>query len=375
MKINHHDEKIIEHLQKMPEIKDHRSKDELFQRISSQVNQKGSRGNNIRILMPFLGGILAIAIIFIIVRPLIGQNGVLLDEASHHEEKAVMESSANDNDKVEKINDRLVSPSYVVQGINEDSIIVYGAVSDDQLQTVIPISIIFPQTNNVNESYNQIATFLNESEWGVNDYLFADVSFDINVDDKQVIMELPESFSIGEGSANSHIFGQVLATMFEPLGIEEIVFNHEVDLGPIGEVTEFSLQEKSVVNYKSFQAAEHQRRFLVPTILEEGVTIESAVEDLKNSQSEFNIESTVPAELELSFSSEDNELFVTFDHHYEFASEEDIILMVESILMTAKSFNYDTVTFVNTPDDTVGPYNFSSAIPVPKAVNPVYIND
>lgn len=382
MKMDNHDKRIVEQLKDMPIIEDPRNKDELFQRVSSQLQVKKERINKVRRLIPIFCGILAIAILFIIVRPLIDQTTSLEDYAT--EEKSSFDNSSDhhkqvktfgdedDMDKEMEISVEEDFPSYVIQEVDSDAEIIYGAVSDDQLQSVIPLSIIVPDTEDINVYYNQIGDYLNESEWGTNDYLFKEAIFDIDISQKLVTMELPEDFSVGEGTAGANMFGEVLQSMFKPYQIDKVVFNDLVELGPIGEITEYPLQEVDKVNYKLFQASNHQRDFLIPIKLEDEATIEEAIVDLKNGQTPFNIFPTVPSDVELSFTSSDEELVVTFEQVYDFESEEEAIMMIESILMTAKNYDYNFVTFMDAPIDVIGPYHLSDPIQVPVAVNPVY---
>lgn len=378
MRTDNHDKRIVEQLKDMPIIEDSTKKDELFQRVSSQIHGKRKKTDKIRRVIPIFGGILAIAILFIIIRPLMDQEPVMEERASYDHTDDHNFKTFVDEDDMDKVKENAVEDdfsSYVVQEIDDDSAIIYGAVSDEQLQSVIPLSIIVPDTEDINVYYNQIEHYLDESAWGTNDYLFKNTTFDVDISDKQVTMELPNDFSIGEGSAGAYMFGEVLKAMFNPYQIEKVVFNEQVALGPIGEITEYSLYESDKVNYKLYQAPDHQQDFLVPIKQESETTIEEAMIDMKNGQKEFNVFPTMPNDVELSLTSSDDELVVTFEQLHDFENEEQLITMVEAILMTAKNYDYGSVMFIDAPTDVIGPYQLTDPIQVPAAVNPVYFSN
>lgn len=386
MKIDRQDQEIIDEFKEMPLIKDHRDKDELFQSISSQLHVKENTANKKLQLVPILSGVLVI-IMFMIVSPLIFKNIFPADKQGASE-KSSLEDSVDSDKNIELARDHLKEdkdiekkmttkdvPSYVVQEIDSDSNVIYGAVADDQLQFVIPVTIIVPNTNELNMYYNKIENYLHESEWGTNDYLFKETIFDIDLAKKQVTMKFPKDFSIGEGTAGAYMFGEVLTTMFSPYQIDKIIFNGPVDLGPIGKVTEYPLSEVEKVNYKIYQLSDGQRKFLVPNKQDSETTIEEAISDMKVDEDLFNVYQTIPEDTEISLRSSTNQLFITLDQIEDFKDDESTIIMIEAILMTAKSFNYDIVTFTDSPIDVVGQYQLSKPITVPKAVNPIYILD
>lgn len=376
MKTNHKDEQLIDTLKQLSQIEDQTDKDELFQRISTQMNNKKQR-NHYK-FWPIFSTVVVTLFILVMIPILLNldmpetsdndSTGDAVEESSQYD--VAMNVEQSDVERNIEVHDSQIE-SYVVQSIDEDSTIIYGAVTDKQLQTVIPLSIIIPKEVDLNTHYNQLDQYLDETGWGVNEYVLNNVQFDLDLASEEVNIQIPEDFSLGEGSSNPSMFEKTLSLMFTPYHIEKVVFNDKIDLGSIGYVSELSLLKPEKQNYKVFQADEHRRKFLVP-MKSEDYTIEEAFEDMKEGEEAFHIYATIPDDVEISLEMSDRELIISLNDDDIFNDEQKATIMIEAILMTAKSFGYEFVTFSDVSVDQVGPYQLSESIPVPEAINPMY---
>ncbi|HLQ97927.1 MAG TPA: hypothetical protein VK135_04500 [Candidatus Dormibacteraeota bacterium] len=378
MKYENDDEQLMKKLRQLPKIEDHGNKDELFQRISTQmVERKQQKSYR---LAPILSTLI-IAICIIAVIPVfidLGRNANTLNDTAgnmasesaenHHVE---MYSTDKHMDEAEISSHDSDVESYVLQDVDYMTV-VYGAVGDDQLQTVIPVTILTSGVNDLNAQYNHLDKYLETSDWGLNDYLLKHANFEIDLDKAQVLVSFSDHFSIGEGSAYPRMFEKILAKMFMPYEIEKVVFDEEIDLGAIGKVTELSLHDNGKENYKIFQADEHHRKFLVPLEMDDQVTIEEAILDMKKGDPAYHIQSTIPADVDFSFTKAEEELIITLTNDWVFENEQKATTMIEAILMTAKSFGFKRVRFNEMSVDQIGPYQFSESITVPEAINPIF---
>jgi hypothetical protein len=94
---------------------------------------------------------------------------------------------------------------------------------------------------------------------------------------------------------------------------------------------------------------------------------------MKKAQKPLNIYPTIPEDIQFRLTTLDDQLFITPDNDQVFQDEQRALIMIEAILMTAKSFGYEFVTFNHVSTiDQIGPYQFSEPIEVPEAVNPVF---
>lgn len=377
MKKGNNDKQLIDKLEQLPKVEDHRDKDELFRRVSAQMNEKKPHKNYK--LAPILSTLIVVLLIFVIIPVLINlgmsetsvndsaENAV---EESSHKMETTLEQSDADQKNVQVFDDQI--ESYVLQDNDENSTIIYSAVTDDELQTIIPVTIIIPAIENLTTHYNKMYQYLDETDWGVNQYLFNDVKFNLDLDNHEVEMQIPDHFSLGDGSANAHMFAEILTTMFTPYQIEKVSFGEEINLGSIGDISELPLYKHEKESYKVFQADENKRKFLIPIKIEDNVTIEEAFEDMKKGQASFNIKPTIPEDAQFSLTATDRELVITSDHDQIFEDEQKATIMIEAILMTAKSFGFELVTFNNISINQIGPYQLSESLEVPEAINPIF---
>lgn len=404
MKNFDHDEKqIIEKLNQLPLIEDSLDKDELYQRVSRQVHTTEPKRQPLKKLVPIVSTVFVVALLFIIIPSLFSTNNMeslndLMEKETYDiasEDSSVTqedtknaeialdqkETSQNDDisgneETIENVEDSETQDGdrYVIQSIDENESIVFGAVTDNQAQYVIPLTMVVPSDQVLDDSYNELSSHLNEDELGVSPYLFDDVQFEIDQDNKRVIMNVPETFTLGDGGAIHGLLENILSQMFSPYSIEKVIFQTSagqgVDLGPFGFIEEMKLPH-ILANYKLYRVPDEMRTFLIPIPQEEESTIEEALNDLKTSNEVFNVHQTIPENVQFIVEPSDNVLTVNFTDNVSSIEQDGAIIMIESILMTAKSYGYEFVSFNNLPDEQFGPYQLHAPIKVPVGVNPI----
>ncbi|RKQ37693.1 hypothetical protein [Oceanobacillus halophilus] len=389
-------EEIKEQLKRLPNIEDSRDKNILYQRISSDLKNGNDNHNRRKLnkLLPILGSVVAILLIGII--PLTLNNTSFtnseqdsmyhtqsaedstLDKESTAQEKNAQkfdteeeqgESSApvpEENIILQMNHNQLIRNS-----LKENEKIIYGAISDEQFQYAIPVTFIIPKAENLSEHYNKLEDYLSEEGLITDYYMLEDVSYNILTSNQEVEINLPDNFSVNS-SAQAYMFEKLIEAMFVPMGLKKATFhsaNSEgVELGPYGQLKEMSLDHESKESYKLYSDD-----FLVPIPHEEESTVNDAILEMKRSQEEFDIIQTIPNEIDFDIKSSGNELELIFDGDIKEPDNQQLIIMIEAILMTAKSYGYNLVQFQNMPLDQVGSYNLSQPLKVPEAVNPYEI--
>lgn len=380
-------QKIIDQLQELPNIKDDMEKEVLYNHISSNLTSEPdlNKRKNSKFLPIF--ATTTIALIFITsflfttdMLPLeqsseIATNQEMIvnraDEANElartnkNQENYTEYSESGEMHRVES-NEQ--SKSFVIANTDNSPLtIVYGAMTDEQQQYVIPLSFIMEENTDVNKSYNDMEQFIDDENWGINEYMLRDASFQLK--ESEVLIDLESDFSLDEGT--THMFERFLSTMFTPYGIRKAVFRTDkngngIELEPYGNIKELSLQEEENVYYKLYQ-----NQFLVPITNSDNVSISGAISEMKMKEEGFPIVQTIPSGIELDVLTEDEQLTLTFEDNTSLDNNQQGIIMVEALLMTAKSYGFQTVQFHNSPVNQIGNYNLSTPINVPEAVNPV----
>ncbi|WP_156289262.1 hypothetical protein [Oceanobacillus salinisoli] len=396
-KQDRHDE-LIGLLKNMPDIKNKTDKNILYQRISSNNNNTSENVEKAKRkmkLFPVLGSVLAVILIVCIPFLFNGTSFQTSEEQSNQaydtqstEDSLMEQESADESESAQEFeiaeesgesnvteeeNISLYSneSQFVLDSINDNANIVYAAISDEQFQYAIPITFVVSDSKNMNDHYNNLEQYLREYNLTTADYLLEGLSYNIHDTNKEVQISLPDDFSI-ESSARAAMFEKLLETMFIPAGIEKATFlsgsDEGVELGPYGEIDEMQLHDDGNASYKLYND-----EFLVP-IPHEGDNVEEAITEMKNNQEAFDIFQTIPNEIDFSIETFEDELRITYTGQAPLANDDQAIIMIEAILMTAKSYGFHFVNFDNMPLEQIGNYNFNEPIKVPEAVNPFDIH-
>ncbi|MEC5422430.1 hypothetical protein QGM71_02855 [Virgibacillus sp. C22-A2] len=386
------DQHVIDLLKQMPTVKDDTDKNDLYRSISSQLETRGRKKQRTKKVVPLFATLVAVTILIIMIPTLFNTSNnfqtsedsadMLRQESGSesiieelNENNLYMEESADSDEDEGEITKTEPGPeSYVLQKADDQSLIVHAAITDDQQQYVIPLSIILPETEDLNTYYNQLESHIKQSGVNEQDYLFEGIEFIIDQANEQVVMDLPEDFSIGHGSTREYIFNRMLTTMFSPYGIEKVTFetedNEEADLGSLGSFKEMAIEPIGEAFYKLYKSK--AKNLLVPIPNYEQFTIHEALNELKNTEESFDVYQTVPDYIEFSTESMDGELVITLSEETTLTNDQENATMIEAILMTAGSYGYDFVRFENITNDQLGIYNIDESIRIPAAVNPIY---
>ncbi len=390
---DNNEEQIKESLKQMPEVKDNMNKDLLYQRISSEFNDERKPEKNKKlVLIPIFSTVMVLLLLVLII-PSMMNNTMFRSSSSENSnaDKAMDSSGSNESMEAREESSELKQEdsasssaesdsgvlmmntniqSYVTS--TDDKTIIYGALADRQAQYIIPLSLVVPKTDNAGKYYNQLSTYLNEMNWGISDYMFTGTEFQLDKQNGQVHVNLPENFSVISG-AQANMFRGLLTTMFTPYQINKAVFSQQVNLGPIGKVKELSLKSSKVM-YKRYQLSEDRRNFLVQIPVEDSWEINAAFNEMRKAEESDNIYQSVPDYIDFSVETDDKLLRLNFDGKKMVLNNQETITMIEAILMTAKSYGYQEVLFTNYANENIGPYNLSEPIKVPDGVNPIRVD-
>ncbi|MFD1850518.1 hypothetical protein [Oceanobacillus bengalensis] len=382
-----HDEKIVEALKNMPNITDETPKNIVYQRVSSNMsNERVRKGKSLK-LLPFFGTILTVALLLVI--------PFILDTTSYEttvEDNAMEAKTEEDAEVITELESDMNNKSSIMQEntpereeaeqeimmdgeafkysvvpqLDNDSNLIYGAIPDEQFQYVIPITLLVSEDRSMNEHYNKLEQYISEVGLLKTDYLLKDVTFMIEQEENVVTIKLPEKFTL-DSSAQAYMLLEMLETMFVPLGIKKAVFisdgEEAIDLGPIGIVEELPLQVEGKFNYKK------HNQLLVPIPLEEEVIIDEAIIDMKNNDG--YLVQTIPEHVDFTIESAGDNLMLTYTGETNLSVNQQMVTMIEAILMTAKSYGYVKVEFIDMNIPSIGNYNLNEPIDVPEAVNPI----
>lgn len=385
MRRKYSEESLIQQLKRLPKIKDPRSKDEVYERLVLNIRRSRPRKRSTfsHKIIPIFSLSLAIVIILLISPSLFNDffKRSIEDHTFESDEmiRSEIYADSSQEDGREEIEDgrREMTTegefeSYLLYDVEKDQQIVYRAFVEEHLQYIIPVSYLISNDEDLEEAYASRSYTLKE-EWTVLSDLLDGVSYTIDEGAKEVIIHLPDQFSVGESSIYSYLFTEVITMMFQPLGIQKAIFDFEgktVDFGALGEIREITWDETIPASYKVLNHPDASRKFLVP-VRTYDESIQDAFQDMKNDDPFYYVERTIPDQIEFTLQPKENELIVQFINGEEISDEAPYVLMIEAMLLTAKSYGYETVNFQLNHLTNIGPYDVTSSIQVPLGVNPI----
>jgi hypothetical protein len=394
----HHYQELIDKLKDMPEVQDKRNKEEIYSQISSRLNENDEKTNKKKRFIPFASAAAA-ALLFIIFLPVLFNTDMQqtsekdtmnqasemdVEEANENNEIQYNEESSEETTNGESnLTEQETSimetenESLVVQDINQNENRYFAGLSDVQEQYIIPITFISSGEQDLQSFYNNMEEHLSEWEKNTGEFLFKNVEFQINQSDNEVALEIPDDFSLAGSSARANMFEYMLATMFRPYGAEKVTFQTDdgepAELDPFGEINELPLQQMNPSSYKLYKMEDIKMLIRIPN--DEQAGIDEAMMEMKEDEAALHVYKSIPDDIQFTIETDNKQLNFTLSNGTYFRENQDSLEMIEAVLMTAKSYGYEQVRFDNTNQEYIGPYNLTEPVPVPEAVNPVYLDD
>lgn len=379
------EEYIKKQLKNMPKVNDDRTKEEWIERVQPYKYKRERTRKKSPKMIPILSTVLLIGMMVLIIPTIIQEPSSVQEQTSstHYDDHQVDQKANVDQQLKSAARNEEVTEhkegEYVMFDLHGDEQVVYGGIFDQQVQYIIPLAFVSSEDHSLSELYTELDSYIDEFDLASKIPYFKDTAFSINMDEKNVTMHVPDDYSIGEGSAVQGKFEEMLSRIFYPYEIDQVLLESSngspVTLGEKGELDSITVHEPVNENYKLYDDEAHDQRFMVP-MNQEDKTFAEAIEDLKNDEQDYSIQNTIPQDVDVTVTCESEEsCSIQFQDTVAELPEQDLIVAVESILMTAKSYGFDEVAFKGIPNDAIGSYNLSEPITVPLAVNPMYIHE
>ncbi|MGY0433315.1 sigma-X negative effector [Bacillus rugosus] len=367
MKSEWNEEQIKELLSQLPAVKDHRSPQDIYKRLTMAKSKKKPA---VRWIGPACAAAIAVYIAFIITPHFFDQAQPQQKEAS--QENTVTKTETADSPKA---GSSLDQNSFVVPEKEQNNYITV-AIADAKTSAIIPISI-----KKTNEDQTIQDMLFESGELGILDHAITIPSFidEVEVKENQRQKELSvrvhqpiEAFSVKDDT----LLKKLLKESLKWSPYEKIKFLSDQNeggaiIGSYGAFTEIRIPKQSKRAYYLYQNKQGQD-FLVPS---ENTfdTVKEAIKDMESSSQKGTIP-LIQAGAVKSVTKKQKHLYIRFSKDSEVEDSIAGILMLEGLLLTAKEFGFNEVTFTETRTKKIGRYNVSDAIPVPAAPNPISLN-
>lgn len=238
---------------------------------------------------------------------------------------------------------------------------------------LVPVTIIAPpEWGSLDKLYNTISYSIKEKEWGVKGYQFENVQFTFNKSEDEVIADFPGNYAFPSDPKEEELMLEALEYMFRPHGVTTIRLSQEGEVGiPLknaGSISSINMIGEDSFSYSLYQFGE-KISFLIPVTtsnsVEEAINEMTSKSELRNTKPLLNENFQIQ-----SISTPKDIVIVEFRSSSAIPNNPSSIIALEAILLTAKSYGYQMVEFKHKNISQIGNYPFNKPIEVPDAINP-----
>ncbi len=384
------DNNIENTLKRMPIIEDHRDPQEIYQNIYSKVQKKEKKV----CLLPTFATVAAI-IIFTMIAPSLLKENLSLESIGHDTngdnlvqmtlrdpndaDVASQESMALDDEDIH---------SYVVSSVPIGKTLLTYGLLDETGQNVIPVSILVDSNHqkSVVELLTENATKLPIHEIGLSmfplkEYQFYEEERFINSeknkvrDGNYITIDIPEKQML-RGSSQIQNFEQSVRETFRWLGYKTAEYSTngvpdiETDQGVISGTSLIQNEKKGYFLYQ-LETGSSSAFLAAPPV--EYEDFETALNQMHKPVEQYQLKPSIPSEIKINkIEMEEKHVVVHFQEGTVLEETNEHIFMINAIMMTAKEFGYETISFAGVNESTqIGNIILENKNTVPVAPNPI----
>lgn len=400
------DEQLEQMLSQMPRIKDNRKPQEIYQNITLKMNKQKKKVW----MVPTIASVAAALLLFILAPSFIdNMNSSSSDSAEMAREKSSIamenkEETSNDesfstlqeadepkaDDEVEIFSsEEQPIQNYAVNSVGENQVLLtYGVYLGGVMFPTIVSIIVESDGQDVVEQWQknipQVNEFIRQNAgWGIDEIpesYFTDFS-EVETKDSAKAVRVDvnnavhtESFSSAQRVEFVHAINS-FRYLLEDFQHVELFQNNQQGM-MIGETgtTENNIDlEKDTKKAYLYYMNEESGKKLLALTYEDFKTVKQALEAMKNDkdQGDYKLYPTIISEIK-DINEDGSNLEVHFSDDAVLENTDNYILMLDAIMLTAKEFNFDKVTFYGNIDQ-IGNVRFGKPTPVPLAPNPLPI--
>lgn len=391
------DDKIEQLLDNVPKIHDHRSKDDVLQRLKDEVDIeelpliKKTKAKKLY-WVPVLISVAALCLLAIVIPSMMKQ----MSSSDSAEQSAPIESSMLKDSKegiseptnIEESSINILSTeaenikTAVYPEDVEDKTVFKLGLASDQADSV-PVTVLIPKEKIKEdfgdaeptgvELYNEYAPQINEAAIGFADY--HPYEGEISEQDDQVIHTLPPSQSYDMSSASYATYNASLVDTFGS-NYDEVAFQNEAgdayEFSQVGEPSKPLELKNEQTQYDYFKYTQTDgSQYLVPNFRETFATVEEAIRAMKNETNDI-YQSVILPNIDFEVTTEGDVVTIKFTQQVDLMSydQAQAMQMIEGILLTAASFNKQ-VQFSNIVQTDWQGFNFTTPLPIPIGANEI----
>ncbi|AJD91336.1 hypothetical protein JMA_20190 [Jeotgalibacillus malaysiensis] len=246
-----------------------------------------------------------------------------------------------------------------------------GLVTSDAY--VIPFTIVVPQgdeTQSAASLYKEWADQIDEASFGFIDYHPVSRSL---TEEEQTVSGMIEMLDEKTQGASATILIDVLKETFGSFYDQFRIVdenNETVEISEFGEVESYDLKNDN----KGFYIYENEDgSYFYVKSYNQFSSVQEALMAIEEQVPNDQYESPVPGNVDMNYEVDNTDLTVSFEGDMASVSEVERRKLIESVLLTAESFAFNTVQFTGLENEYLPGYDFTEPVKVPIGGNAAFI--
>ncbi|QTD42207.1 Ig-like domain-containing protein [Sporosarcina sp. Te-1] len=391
------DDKIEKLLHSMPKIEDHRSPEDMLDRLKKDARLKESKPHKRqRKWVPAFIAVAALLVVSLMIPSILRQNEGALDSRTEHKEmenfsqKRSMDRSAEEEQSSEAAMDQSdqTNALYTVASAMESHLVLPDEVDGQypfhiglvHSANVIPVTVLLTKERVEQDMvvkgvdsiglYNQYAAKVPESDLGFDEY--HPYKGKVYGSGDTVVNEVPADHGYDLAEATLYSYYNSAKETFKDYKLFRMMdeAGKPVELDQVGIAIPVSLERK--LPYFKYRMPSG-KVYLIP--YENGDTdkVSDALLAMKDPQNDI-VESVVPAHLNYDVAVTKDIAVITFSEEINLDSINpvDVNEMIEGFMLTGSSFD-TKIQIKNTIQTQYGKYDLTEPLPIPVGANPMFI--
>jgi hypothetical protein len=369
-------DECLEHaLQQMPMIKDHRSKEEIYEQLIKARKTARRKAWFLPALISVVAAMLVMAV-YAPSLPLTQHSEKRTDKLNQHMITLQAEQPEKESQTLlsAKERDLFLSRIVTTETLNDQGIAVVG-ILDQQSQLIIPISVPVKKDEPAAEQLEMATSKIDEQKWGVSKRLLDGITIAPSRESNRVwLVRVPKQHPVfSEGATSESMFLTSIEETIRWMGGKKVRFFTEkkegMALHHMGYVKALEIPHKKRAYYL-YRSGPMHPVFLVPSP-QHVPTFSEALKQMKK-DGVGPLRSAVPKDVRIKkVNVQQDHVVIEFTEDSKLNELPSIQWMMEAILLTAKEFGFRTVAFKGGGVKQIGPYMFGEKIAVPIGPNPI----
>ncbi|MYL48425.1 hypothetical protein GLV98_02975 [Halobacillus litoralis] len=401
------DEDIKKVLGKLPSVEDRQSKEMLYQKVSSRVNTP--KRKVAPWLFPGLATIAVLLVLAVFIPVFFSNSGMLTVEDSADRSNESAESSSateeatpsfdsstseseEESAEIKKAEpsseDKELPPEENIESSEQEKEAKHEETqkeSETELDSLVLMSeeggfetVSYPGKNAEvilpTLQKQQDSNAFSPERYGLAERAVGELEYEVDETEGSAVVTFPDGFT-ASGSAWVSAIIESIRWDLEKFQLEKISLQTEsgnpVGLGSYGEMSEVPVIQEGEYIFQLYQYEGSSERFLAPISVDGSPTFQDALSLMKEKGRGLYVSPAIPEHVQFTSTTEEDALVNVNLQHEAWASEQQLLTMIEAILVTAGHFGFEKVKFNGMNVREFSTYDLEEPIEVPERINPI----